>query len=611
MTMNGKPDLLLHNRYRIICPLESGQGEFGTAFIAQDEYADLFSHHRCIIRQFELDINNPQMHEFFLEKFKEKVNTLAQLAHPQIPKLYGSFEEAGYFYLVQEFIDGQSLGQIIRQTGPLPPLQVEKIVLSLLSVLEYLHRNKVIHQNIKPDNIILRSLSNEPVLINSGAIKQFFETPMNRSESVSGANLMGPLGFMPPEQSIGRVTYSSDLYSLGITAIYLLTGKLPEATDTDPQTNQLSWQEHIPGLSFHLASVISRAIQFNPNNRCNTANDMLRTLQFKPAGASFTTMSDFSNSDSAFADPTPISPTVAPTPVAQLPTTVLAQSASSKYGRRSLGAITIGAVVLLLSSAGIAYVGMQRDTSQSGRYEQALEQAEQTVDPNPTPTSTPLPIAPVRSFSEVQALQSQGKDQEAVAAALAVSPTSSDAMQAQQLVADLTHVPLNAVLDEVLPPQNVEARQIKFLKGTIENPEKPVVTKLGESRIDANKVTWQSYQKPEGPLQGGQHFVENWGDPWLETYDIVPGKFRLGIIYGCRINAVLQTEAYFHPEVDIGFIKAKLNRMLEGDTSSATEQKLAQVKAGEISEYTFTTRDYLGLIQRTDEGEILIAVREI
>ncbi|MEO1300572.1 MAG: hypothetical protein AAFW75_33385, partial [Cyanobacteria bacterium J06636_16] len=116
---------------------------------------------------------------------------------------------------------------------------------------------------------------------------------------------------------------------------------------------------------------------------------------------------------------------------------------------------------------------------------------------------------------------------------------------------------------------------------------------------------------PEGPLQGGRHFVENWDDPWMETYDIVPGKFRLGIIYGCRINAVLQTEAYFHPEVDIGFIKAKLSQMVEDTDLAQSEQELKQIYASELSQHTFEVNGYLGLIQRTNEGEIMIAVREV
>ncbi|MEL6321110.1 MAG: protein kinase, partial [Cyanobacteria bacterium J06626_14] len=480
----------------------------------------------------------------------------------------------------------------------------------LLPVLEHLHRNRIIHRNIKPNNIVFCPQSGKLILTNFGVIEQSFKAFISPSKQLSDANSIGSLGFIAPEQRVRRATYSSDLYSLGITAVYLLTGKLPGEIEKDPQTSQLFWQEHISDVNPHLAAVLNRAIQFDPNNRYDTADDMLQALQLQSAGESFTTMQDFLHPDSETSASTRTSLFSAITLADQSKTVGLVQSTPSRHRGRSLGLLTAGAVVLLASGASIAYVGMssQRSevTSQSQIEGQVLEKAVA-----PVPSSEELEASASVSLREAQTLQSQGKYPEAVAAALEVAPTSSMATQAQQLVVHLTHIPLNATLDEVLPPQNVEARKIKFLEGTIEDPQLPVVTKFGESQIDANKVAWQSYQTPEGPLQGGRHFLENWDDPWMETYDIVPGKFRLGIIYGCRINAVLQTEAYFHPEVDIGFIKAKLSQMVEDTDLAQSEQELKQIYASELSQHTFEVNGYLGLIQRTNEGEIMIAVREV
>ncbi len=613
MSMNGRPDSFLHAHYQIICPLELEYESFEKAFMAQSRHADSSANHRCVIRQLRLNTTDPKIHNAVWSKFEEAANILVQLQHPQIPTFYNYFQEEGYFYLIQEWIEGLSLSQRIREIKPLSSSQVEEILLSLLPVLECLHRNRVIHRSIKPDNIILHQQSNEPILINFGVIEHSLKALINPAEQVSDSNFMRSREFIAPEQRIGRATYSSDLYSLGVTAVYLLTGKLPEEIEKDPQTGQLFWQEHISDVSPHLATVLERAIQFDPNNRYDTADDMLQALQLKPTEKSSTTMRGLLNSESGASASTHTSLSSEITLADQSKVVGLAQPTFAKRRGQSLGFLTAGAAVLLASSVSIAYVGMQRTNPQRAEIILQSEIEGQVLEKEVTPIPSPEELEASASVSlrEAQTLQAQGKYPEAIAAAMEVAPTSSMATQSQQLMADLAHIPLNATLDEVLPPQNVEARKIKFLKGTIEDPQKPVFTKFGMSQIDANKVAWESYQTPEGPLQGGQHFIENWDDPWMETYDLVPGKFRLGIIYGCRINAVLQTEAYFHPDVDIGFIKAKLNRMVGGADLSQIEPALEQIYTGELSQHTFEVNGYLGLIQRTDEGEIVIAAREV
>ena len=610
MSTNGRPNSLLHNRYQIIRPLEAAYGNFEKAFIVEDKLAPESLCPRYIIRQLKLNTIDRLAHQAISEKFQAEANTLVKLEHPQLPKFYDYFEEGGYFYIVQEAIEGRSLRRRISETQPLSSRNVEEILLSLLPILEHLHRHRIIHRDIRPGNIILSQQNCQLVLTNFGIIEQSLKAVMNLPEEGSSSPLISSLGFVAPEQKVNRATYSSDLYSLGITAVYLLTGKLPDDIEKDPQTNQLFWQKHTSDVAPHLAAVLNRAIQFDPNNRYDTANDMLQALKLHSAkGLATTTIRDFSNSEpeSSGLTLTPLSSPNNITPTNQAKADELIQATSPKPGGRSRGLTSFGAAVLLVSGVSIAYIHRQAGSTRASKINTPV--LEKEVAPIPSPED--LELSASDSLRKAQILQSQGQYPAAIAAALEVLPTSSVAVQAQQLVAELTHIPVDGVLDEALPPQNVEARKIKFLEGTIENPQKPVITRFGESRINANKVAWKKYQTPEGPLQGGQHFLENWDDPWMETYDIVPGKFRLGVIYGCRINAVLQTEAYFHPDVDIGFMKAKLNQMIEGTASLQSEEKLEQIYTGEINQYTFQNNGYLGLIQRTDAGEILIAVREV
>jgi serine/threonine-protein kinase len=145
---------LLNNRYLILSEL--GKGGFGHTFLAEDTH--LPSHRRCVIKQFKPANNDPNILPHLQERFGREASILERVGeeHSQIPRLYAYFVEAEEFYLVQELIDGQTLGQMVRTDGTLRSEVVRDIVSSLLEILEYLHANDIIHRDIKPDNIIYR-----------------------------------------------------------------------------------------------------------------------------------------------------------------------------------------------------------------------------------------------------------------------------------------------------------------------------------------------------------------------------------------------------------------------------------------------------------------------
>lgn len=265
---------ILNNRYRLIKPL--GEGGFGNTFLAEDTHMP--SGRRCVIKQLKAVTDDPQYYQLVKDRFQREAATLEKLGqgHKQIPDLYAYFAEADQFYLVQEWIEGETLTKLLAN-GKSP--QVKELLVSLLPVLAYIHSNRIVHRDIKPDNIIIRSGDNQPVLIDFGAVKEAMGTMVNSQGNATNSIVIGTPGFMPSEQAAGRPVYSSDLYSLGLVGIYCLTGKMPQELSHDPQTDQIFWQKYAPQVNPQLATVINKAIMSNSRDRFNSAEEMLKALQ--------------------------------------------------------------------------------------------------------------------------------------------------------------------------------------------------------------------------------------------------------------------------------------------------------------------------------------------
>ena len=269
--------MLLNNRYQIKKTLAAGG--FGETFLAED--IQMPSNRSCVIKQLKLIQNNPQIYQLVQERFQREAAILEELGgkHNQIPNLYAYFESNGLFYLVQEYIDGDTLATKVSKQGTISESIVREILVSLLQLLDYIHSRRIIHRDIKPDNIILRYQDGLPVLIDFGAVREVMGTAVNSQGNPTSTIVIGTPGYMPSEQAMGRPVFSSDLYSLGISVIYLLTGKYPEELETDSRTGEIIWHHHALNVSPTLKSVIDKAIYYHPRERFATAKEMLDALQ--------------------------------------------------------------------------------------------------------------------------------------------------------------------------------------------------------------------------------------------------------------------------------------------------------------------------------------------
>ncbi len=145
---------LLNNRYQVLRVL--GSGGFGETFLAED--TQMPSNRRCVIKQLKPVANNPQVYQLVQQRFQQEAAILEELGdrNNQIPNLYAYFIDNGQFYLVQEYIEGHTLTQKIQQQGVLHESAVKGILIDILPVLEFIHSKRIVHRDIKPDNIILR-----------------------------------------------------------------------------------------------------------------------------------------------------------------------------------------------------------------------------------------------------------------------------------------------------------------------------------------------------------------------------------------------------------------------------------------------------------------------
>lgn len=265
---------LFQNRYEVIRLL--GRGGFGVTFLARD--VSLPGEPLCVIKQLCPKVNDSKALENARVRFEREAKTLAKLgSHSQIPMLLNYFVAEGEFYLVQEYVHGVTLAKLVRRNGGLPESVVKRFLYEILPLLGYIHKHKVIHRDIKPQNIIRCQDDGRLVLIDFGAVKQQIAQAVDSTMKMRSTHFIGTVGFAPPEQFSLRAVFATDIYALGITCIYLLTGKGPLDLNHNRQTGKLYWEDLVQ-LSEPFASILTKMIQTSLSERYTSAAEILQDL---------------------------------------------------------------------------------------------------------------------------------------------------------------------------------------------------------------------------------------------------------------------------------------------------------------------------------------------
>jgi len=265
----GQPLSVLRTirQYQVLRVL--GQGGMGTTYLAwvpagvNSERPQL-----VVLKEMNADMAKVAKAQ---ELFEREARTLKSLHHEGIPKYYDFFVDFGKKYLAMELIHGEDLEKRVQERGPVTPPQAIAWMIQTCEVLQYIHNHEpsLIHRDIKPANLMVRTADNQVVVLDFGAVKEI--------GTIAGTRI-GAEGYCAPEQERGQPLTQSDLYAIGPTLIFLLTGETPLRFYKQRGRGYRFALEGVPTITPQLRAVIERVTEPVPSDRYATARELAAAL---------------------------------------------------------------------------------------------------------------------------------------------------------------------------------------------------------------------------------------------------------------------------------------------------------------------------------------------
>ncbi len=285
--MELKRDTLLQGgRYRIVDSI--GRGGFGITYLAEQVMAK----RKVCIKEFfpkdyykregntgSLTLSSEGFGEAmnkFKTKFIKEAQTIAALDHPNIIHIHDVFEENGTAYYVMDYIEGESLSELVKRDGAMSERDAVAYIKQVAVALEHVHEQQIMHLDVKPGNIMVRTKGDHAILIDFGLSKHY---DAESGEATSTTPVGVSHGYAPMEQykqgGVSTFSPETDIYSLGATLYYLVTGNVPpSATDIG--------EDGPPALPTHLSSslckTIEKSMSYWRKDRPQSINDLLALL---------------------------------------------------------------------------------------------------------------------------------------------------------------------------------------------------------------------------------------------------------------------------------------------------------------------------------------------
>jgi serine/threonine-protein kinase len=251
-------------KYRIVSPI--GSGGFGTVYLAEDTWIDK-----------KVAIKIPHRQNIDFGELLKEPRLLASLNHPNIVSITTAEKQDNIFFIVMEYVPGETLEAVLARTGPLElPLALD-YACQICNAIDHAHRQGVIHRDLRPANVLVSE---------TGVVKVAdFGTSRFLEIAAHGTTVIGSPPYMAPEQFQGKAVFASDIYSFGITMYQMLTGVLPYDTPGPSEMARLMSGELIssprlknPAIPKSVSDIVLRALAPDVTSRYQRAGDLLEDL---------------------------------------------------------------------------------------------------------------------------------------------------------------------------------------------------------------------------------------------------------------------------------------------------------------------------------------------
>jgi serine/threonine-protein kinase len=423
---------------------------------------------------------------------------------------------------------------------------------------------------------------------------------------------------MPSEQAIGRPVYATDIYSLGLTAIYLLTGKQPQEFETHPQTGQILWQQYAAGISPEMVQILTQAIEPRPSDRYTTASKMLYALKYGHNTGHNNYISSHSPTTRAtisLSPPPSRSQTSQPI-YSPARTPVIREVNNPANGQKT----TVIVISLLVSSLIVGFGISNRQPQPSAPVPTNSTVTTETQTPtvvltnspvakevSPTPVMTPTPSTeqqlisnalPKTNSSEV--LTPPTVDEPVIQDTPTPTVRSTPEVEIQQQQSQPVVVPTAQLFSDSQKKPGKKRKELpEQLATNIRQSVPAFPTGTSRSSVEA------ALGKPKKDLRG------LWSNTRAITYKVVPNQIDLGYLFDRDTGRIRQTEAAFASSVDNQVIQTTLNGLLAGQATAEIKQGLQQIQQRQIDNFKFTKGSVKGQIVRQNCDFIYISIWDV
>jgi eukaryotic-like serine/threonine-protein kinase len=251
-------------KYRILSPL--GSGGFGSVFLAEDTWIDK-----------KVAIKVPHRQQIDATEMLKEPRLLASLSHPNIVTVLTAEKEAGIFFIVMEYVTGETLEQVIQREGAIELTRALDFTCQICNAVDHAHRAGILHRDLRPGNMLVSDTG--LVKVTDFGTSRFLEI------AAHGTTVIGSPPYMAPEQFYGKAVFASDIYSVGVTMYQMLTGELPYDTPAPGDIERLMRGELITAprvrnarIPKAISDIVLKALAPDPTQRYQRAAELLNDV---------------------------------------------------------------------------------------------------------------------------------------------------------------------------------------------------------------------------------------------------------------------------------------------------------------------------------------------